>query len=131
MKFSIKLIKWPFTEMLERRFFQITASVSLALIGLSFLLIYWQLFPEIRDQIFIPLHYNIHFGVDSLGPWWRIYTIPVLGSIILLTNWFVSAYLWKREKVLSYFFMGAALMSEVTLFVALIFVILLNLSYYG
>ena len=131
MKLSFKRIRQPFTEMLAKRFFQVSGAVSVLLIALGGFFIWWQLFPEIRSQIFIPLHYNIHFGVDALGPWWRIFTIPIFGASILIVNMIVAAYHWKRERVLSYFFVGTALMSEVALFVALVFVILLNLTYYG
>ena len=101
------------------------------MIAASLVLIWWQLFPQIREQIFIPLHYNIHFGVDSLGPWWRIFTIPFLEILILVVNTIAAVYLWKRERVLSELVVGTGLMCEATLFVALLFVILLNLTYYG
>lgn len=117
--------------MRRERFFLVSFLFSALLIGLSVFLIWWQLFPEIQSQIFVPLHYNIHFGVDALGPWWRIFTIPMVGMGILLVNTSAAIFLWNREQALSYFFAATSVLSQIILFVALLFVILLNLTYYG
>jgi len=113
------------------RFFPIAFFLSLAFIGASIGLIYWKLFPEITQQFAVPLHYNIHFGVDLFGGWRRIFTIPTIGGIILAVNTLVSIVLFRKDRTLSYFFMTVATMTEVILFAAMVFVVLLNLSYYG
>jgi len=117
--------------MLSKRFFQVTWLGSLAVLLLSILLIVWQLFPDVMDQLGVPLHYNIHSGVDLFGVWWRIFTIPFFGAVILLLNVGISIMIWNKEHTLSYLFSSVMLVSEIILFVAMIFVVLLNLSYYG
>ena len=131
MKFRLATTKLAFSHMRRERFFLVSFLFSALLIGLSVFLIWWQLFPEIQSQIFVPLHYNIHFGVDALGPWWRIFTIPMVGMGILLVNTSAAIFLWNREQALSYFFAATSVLSQIILFVALLFVILLNLTYYG
>lgn len=128
--FSFPIVS-RFNAVFSKRYFFVSGSISLLLVALSFFLIWWQLFPEILNQVFVPLHYNIHFGVDLFGHWWNIFFIPSFGAGLLAVNTIISLALWKKEPVLSYFFMGLALISEIILFAALIFVIFLNLSYYG
>ncbi len=47
------------------------------------------------------LHYNIVFGVDLLGEWWKIFYLPLGGIIILLINLIASCLLYKKERFLS------------------------------
>jgi hypothetical protein len=108
-----------------------TLAPSFLLVLLSFGAIFWFLFPEASEQIAVPLHYNIHFGVDRYGAWWQIFTIPTVGLGIVLLNGVTAAILWSRDKMLSVFLSLVTLGFEVLLCVALTFVILLNLSYYG
>lgn len=113
----------------SRRFFFICGAVSVLFLALSVLLPLWRLFPEITQYVAIPLHYNIHSGVDLFGKWQRIFTIPIISGIILVLNTLIAVALWKKEKVLSYFFIAVATLCQVLAFVAMIFVVLLNLSY--
>lgn len=112
-------------------YFRFTVLPSILLIALGVGAIYWLLFPEAAEQIAVPLHYNIHFGVDRYGAWWQIFTTPMIGAIILVLNTMVAGYLWARDKMLSGYVSIAILIMQVLLAVALGFVILLNLSYYG
>ena len=110
---------------------QITVIVSFLFITLSLAILYWQLFPELSQQIAIPLHYNIHSGVDQFGPWWKIFTIPAVALGILTLNLVLAKLFAKKDEILPVFFYAVTLMAQVILFLAMIFVILLNISYYG
>ncbi len=116
-------------HMFAKRFFRITAGLSLVLFLLSIILPAWQLLPGIKEQIAIPLHYNIHLGVDLYGVWWRIFTISLIGLIILIVNFVLSGAMWSRDKVISHYLWIASVISELILLVAITFVILLNLTY--
>lgn len=89
----------------------------------------WQLFPGLQNKLAIPLHYNIHFGVDLFGAWWQIFTIPAVGTLILFINFVGALYLWRREKVLSYFFATGTVLIELIFLVGMVFIVLLNLAY--
>ncbi len=43
----------------------------------------------------VPLHYNLIFGVDSVGSWKRLFLIPAIGFIILIFNNFLAHFFYK------------------------------------
>lgn len=89
----------------------------------------WKLLPDIQLRAAIPLHYNVHSGIDLFGPWWRIFLIPEIGAGLLLVNTLAALFYWHRERTLSLLFLGTAVVGESVLFFAMLFVVLLNLSY--
>jgi hypothetical protein len=103
--------------------------LSIALLAANVGVIYWQLFPEIMQKVAVPLHYNIHSGVDQFGSWQQLFTIPAVGLAILVINLIGAGVSWKRERILSHFFFLNAVVCEAFLLLAAIFVVLLNLSY--
>lgn len=50
----------------------------------------------------IPLHYNIYFGIDLLGPWWYFFILPFAGFATLVINCILSILLYARERVAAY-----------------------------
>lgn len=34
----------------------------------------------------LPIHYNVYFGIDWLGPWVYIFIFPFVGLILILAN---------------------------------------------
>lgn len=73
------------------------------------------------------LHYNIYFGVDLIGPWWRIYLLPLTGVLALFINFIISAIIYDKEKILSYFLMVIAGFLQVFLILSAIFIVGQNL----
>ncbi|MFA5946938.1 MAG: hypothetical protein WC813_02855 [Patescibacteria group bacterium] len=110
-------------------FFRFVPIICVLLILTEIALISWRVLPMVYGQTAVPLHYNIHFGVDTIGEWWRIYTVPTIGLVMLLLNMGLIRYFMKGERALSYMAAGATLFIESILFVATIFIILLNISY--
>jgi hypothetical protein len=116
----------------EARFFETLALVfSFIFISMQLLLVYWRLFPQIRVQPFIPLHYNIHSGVDLVGAWWQIFMLPFIGFLILVFNFVAGKWVDKRDKKVGVFYSCVTILNQVILFIAMIFVVAINLSYYG
>jgi len=74
---------------------------------------------------FIPLHYNIYFGIDLIGPWYKVFVIPILGLVVFFINLLLSYII--KIKVLSYFLIGSSVFAQFILLIGSIFVILLNL----
>ncbi|MBU1705572.1 hypothetical protein KKG19_02495, partial [Patescibacteria group bacterium] len=72
-------------------------------------------------------HYNIYFGIDRFGPWYYIFVPAALGGTLLIINLIFQTAFFRRESVLSYFFAVATVFSEIMLFVAMIFIVLLNI----
>ncbi len=66
--------------------------------------ILWQIFSKINrsaDQIF--LHYNVVFGIDLIGAWWKILYLPLAGFIVVLLNVIIAWYFYGEDRFLSRF----------------------------
>lgn len=103
-----------------------TAVLSAILVVLTFALPFWRALPIIREQEFIPLHYNIYFGIDRFGPWYYIFVPGALGLALLLINLVFQAAFFRRERILSQFFAVTTVFAEILLFVAVALIVLLN-----
>jgi hypothetical protein len=111
------------------QYFRICGMLSLLFCALSGGLIVWRLFPGLYGQDVVPLHYNIHYGVDWTGVWWQIFTLPVGGLMIVLLHAFLTVLLVRREPILAKIVSIATVVLTALLFIATVFVVLLNLVY--
>lgn len=78
--------------------------ISVPLLGVFLIQVFlwWYLIANIRPdagQIF--LHYNIIFGVDLVGEWWRLYLKPLVGIAVLLLNYTFSNMFYSTDKFLA------------------------------
>ena len=73
------------------------------------------------------LHYNIVFGVDLLGEWWKILYLPLGGLIILLVNSVISFFLYKKDKFFSWLLSSWILLVHIYLVIEVYLLIRLNL----
>lgn len=103
-----------------------TTGLSVLFLALTLALPLWRLVPYLPEGQFIPLHYNIYFGVDRFGPWYHLFFLPALGAVLLIINIIFEALFFEREHVLSTFFAAATLFAEIVLFTAMVFIVLLN-----
>ena len=83
----------------------------------------WQI-PHQSDPIF--LHYNILFGVDYIGEWWRAFALPLTGLVVLLVNTVLGWWLFSRDKFLNYLLLGIALMCQILLLLGSALLVFLN-----
>ncbi len=113
----------------SKRLFRVLVPVSILFLILSAAVPYFYLYPEAGEQIAIPLHYNIHFGVDLFGPPERMFMASTVGLIVFVVNMILAIALWRKQTILSYGLLCATAVIEVVLFVASVFVTLLVLSY--
>ena len=74
----------------------------------------------------MPLHYNIYFGIDLLGPWYQIFLLPILGLIFLLINFLFGMAVYRRELILSYFLAGTSSFVQIIFVLAATFITLIN-----
>ncbi|MEA2064747.1 MAG: hypothetical protein U9O66_00425 [Patescibacteria group bacterium] len=79
-----------------------------------------------NGESLIYLHYNIYFGVDFIGAWYKIFIIPIFGLIILLINYFISIRIYLNNKFASYILAGSALFAQFILLFASIAIIWIN-----
>ena len=89
---------------------------------------WWYTISRIRptgEQLF--LHYNILFGVDLIGEWWKIYLIPLFSLIILLVNFGLSYFCYQQNRFISRFLVVLTLFYEVLILVGSTLIIGLNI----
>ncbi|MEK7615554.1 MAG: hypothetical protein AAB431_04195 [Patescibacteria group bacterium] len=87
----------------------------------------WRIVPLADTNPFLPLHYNVYFGVDRFGPWYHIFFLPALGFLFFLLNTALQMHFFRSEKLLSRFLAISTMFIEVTFVIAMILIILLNL----
>lgn len=73
----------------------------------------------------IPLHYNIYYGVDFIGPKTELFKINLLALLILFINLFLAFKIYKYERINSYFLLFASLLSQ--LIFLIFFISIVNL----
>ncbi len=83
----------------------------------------WQI-PRQTDPIF--LHYNILFGVDYIGEWWRAFALPLSGTAILIINILLGWWLFRRDAFLNYMLLAVALIAQFLLLFGSALLIFLN-----
>jgi len=101
----------------------IMLSLSLFLNLAVWIWLLWQIKP-IAEPIF--LHYNILFGVDLVGPWWKVLYLPIIGCVILLVNAILGWLLFGRDKFIAQFLNAVTVLCQMFLFIAAALLVFLN-----
>lgn len=112
-----------YPSFLKDKFVKINLFLSL---GINVALWLWLLWQTKDFSGHIPLHYNIYFGIDYLGPWYALFYLPLIGLIFLIFNLSIGAFSFEREKMLGYFLLGSSSFSQLILLVASFFIIYIN-----
>ncbi len=97
----------------------------LILLSLFFLFIYKIGLSHTAEKQFL-LHYNIYYGIDWIGEWYKVFIYPLIGFIILIINFSLSIFFFEKEKFLSYLLISAITFSEIIIFIAGLAVIWIN-----
>lgn len=111
------------------QYFKLCVGLSLGFVVVSVGLLLWRLFPDIYGKEVIPLHYNIHYGVDWTGVWWQIFVYPAAGALLSVVNIAVALFLVKREPMLARVVLVSTVVLTGFLFLSTIFVVLMNIVY--
>ncbi len=89
--------------------------------------VWWSLILNIRQdvgQVF--LHYNIIFGVDLVGDWWRVYYLPAVGIGVIFVNFLFSATVYLFDKFLARFLSFWVLFFHIFLLIGVLILVGLN-----
>lgn len=108
--FSQRLVIWPLI---------ISIAVNICMWG--YILI---VFPPTAEIVF--LHYNILFGVDLVGPWWRLLMTPILGLVILFVNLCIAWVSYQYDRLIAVVLLSSALLMQVLLLLATYQIIFFN-----
>jgi len=112
-----------------REYFQNRIILWLTTLGVFFNLVIWSClgFFSHSDGEAIILHYNVYFGVDSIGTPREAYALPLIGLVVILVNFLLSFYFYaKKERIATYILLLAALMVQLSLLISAISVIIIN-----
>jgi hypothetical protein len=74
----------------------------------------------------IILHYNVYFGVDSIGDWRAVFLMPALAAGLMFTNLFLSRFFYYKERLVSYLFAGMAFLIQLLMIIGVASVIIIN-----
>lgn len=75
----------------------------------------------------IILHYNVYFGVDVIGAWWQVYTLPLIGLMILLVNTILGYLFYKqKERIVAHLLMMAVVVVQISIIIAVAGLLLIN-----
>jgi hypothetical protein len=94
---------------------------------LSFVLILWKILPLRSSRDAFALHYNVYFGIDSIGSWYQMFFLSALALIFTIINLIIASVSYNASRTLAYFAIGITLFLQVLVFAATIFTVLLNL----
>ncbi len=86
----------------------------------------WFIRPTQYDII---LHYNAFFGVssDMFAPWWHAYRIVIFGAGVLCVNGLLAFWSYRgRERIASYIFLLGAFLTQLSLLIDAIAVVIVN-----
>lgn len=115
-------------DMLSLRFFRVAFGACAVLFVAGIVTILAALFPAVTQSPVVSLHYNIHFGVDAVGAWWRLFVPSGIALVLTGCNALYAARVWHREQVIAYAFAIAALLVNVFVFLHVVFIVLLNFT---
>ena len=78
------------------------------------------------SQDLVVLHYNVDFGVNLIGNVKQIYVIPLTGLVIFIINFILLAFVNKQDKFFAHLLLGAAMLVNLFLLIAISSVYLVN-----
>lgn len=84
----------------------------------------WYISPQ-EKPIF--LHYNILFGVDLIGPWWKVFKLPLIGFLIILVNSIIGWVTFHKDRFISYFLNFISVICQIFLFISAYLLVFLNI----
>ena len=67
----------------------------------------------------VVLHYNVSFGIDLVGSWFKILLVPFIMLLLLILNFSVGLWVWRRDRVLSYLLLSGTIYFITILLLAL------------
>lgn len=96
-------------------------SILFALIGLVAVPLVFRTFKD-----YVIIHYNVYFGISALGPWMKLFFIPLSGFLITAVNYFLTLRFYLKDKILSYLLSVSALAYNLIALAALFLIIYIN-----
>lgn len=113
----------------RKEFFKNRTTILLMIVVFVLNLVGWGIiYIKIKpSDIPFTLHYSVYQGIDLLGPWHKLYTLPGLGLIIGLVNISLSYLIYSEERTASYLLLAGAILFQTLILVGVVALILVNI----
>lgn len=72
------------------------------------------------------LHFNSYDGIDLLGGVWQVFGVLAAALAILAINFYLSNFLYSRDRFLSYLFIFSGLLLSILILTAVSVIIYVN-----
>jgi hypothetical protein len=89
--------------------------------------IIWARFAIGVPEDFLSLHYSIYFGVDWLGNYWDFAVFGLFTTFAAAVNIILANIFFDKNKILSYFYIGAASCVGILMLIATGLTVYINL----
>ncbi|TSC65979.1 MAG: Uncharacterized protein G01um101477_267 [Candidatus Doudnabacteria bacterium Gr01-1014_77] len=96
--------------------FQIAVSALLNII--SWVVIITQIKPNAEP---LPLHYNVFFGPDIVTKGYYLYSLPLVGLLILVANYIFYRYTKEREEFAAKIVIAVTMVVQALILIAVLF----------
>lgn len=110
----------------KHRVFQFSFIISVICIIGAIVLPIFLLPPETFQSRSVLLHYNVYYGVDLIGMWYRLFLLPLFGIFFLVGNLLFQSHVYKHDYVLSFIIAVTTALIEIGIFAASLFLIFIN-----
>lgn len=80
----------------------------------------------IPHNIDIALHYSVYIGIDTVGYWYELLIVPIIGSIVLAINFVLAKMVIQVNHFASFIFTLSTIFVETFLFISLIMLYIVN-----
>lgn len=78
------------------------------------------------NRYLVVLHYNVDFGVNLIGSVKQVYVIPLIGLVVFIINFILSAFVSKQDKFFIHLLLGSAMLVNLFLLTAIASIYLVN-----
>lgn len=80
-----------------------------------------------KIDVGIILHYNVYFGVDSIGDWRNALAMPFIGLFLFILNSILAAYFYKnKERIACHILLLVSFMTQIGFIIASASVVMIN-----
>ncbi|PIU01866.1 hypothetical protein COT68_00940 [bacterium (Candidatus Torokbacteria) CG09_land_8_20_14_0_10_42_11] len=96
--------------------------------GLFFNLLTWIILARFikPSEYPIPLHYNIYFGIDLIGPYSRVFSLPLISLFILVMNFILAFWFYPKDRLVAYILLLAAAVTQIFVLIGAVSLIYIN-----
>lgn len=90
---------------------------------LLWILFYFRIPIQIEPII---LRYNIYVGINLIGPWQNVFYFPLAGLLIIILNFILAKWVYKKDRLPANFLVITALISQIILLVLGVLLVMMN-----